>query len=61
MSDPYETPSRDELAREVLDAEEYGQYRNDIAERARLRALARKHRNERMRATDVWGDWNEGA
>lgn len=52
-----EAPSRDELAREVLDAEEYGQYAEAVAERARVRSLARKHRDRLMRsAGDVWAD-----
>lgn len=52
--------SDDELAREVLDAAEYGEYRQTVAERARVGNLARKHRNERLRDVtrpqpDPWG------
>lgn len=55
--DEYDGPTRDELAREVLDAEEYGQYRNDVAERARVRSIARRNRDRLMRSQgDVWAD-----
>lgn len=47
--------SDDELAREVLDAEEYGEYRQTVAERARVSNLSRKHRNERLTPRDPWG------
>lgn len=47
--------SDDELAREVLDAEEYGENRQTVAERARVSNLARRHRAERLRDTDPWG------
>ena len=53
-----ETP--DELAREVLDHDEYQQWRHDTSERARLRSLARQHRNERMRAVSPWDDDYKG-
>lgn len=45
-----------ELAAEVLDHEERADYERQAAERARLRSLARQHRNERMRAVDPWAD-----
>ena len=48
--------SRDELARDVLTHEEYREQVLDDAERARIRSLARQHRNQLMRAVDVWSD-----
>lgn len=56
FDDPaYDPPSRDELAREVLAPEEYAEYRTEVADRARVRNLARRHRAERLRdITDPW-------
>jgi hypothetical protein len=45
-----------ELAAEVLDREEYADWQRAVAERARLRSIARQRRNERMGAVDVWSD-----
>jgi hypothetical protein len=44
----------DELARDVLDPQEYREWVRDSADRARLRNLARRHREERLRP-DPWG------
>lgn len=57
--------SPDELARDVLDPEEYAEWRRDSADRARLRSLAKKHRDERMRVQpstfrDPWADPHGG-
>jgi hypothetical protein len=45
-------PSRDELAREVLDREELGDYQRSRDERLRIRAAGRRRR-EQMRAGDA--------
>lgn len=53
MSDPRDyCESNDELAREVLDREEYGEYRQQVAEKTRVVNLARRRRNERL--NDPW-------
>ena len=53
MSDPRDyCETSDELAREVLDREEYGEYRQQVAEKARVVNLARRRRNERL--NDPW-------
>ena len=52
--------TNDELAREVLDPHEYGEYRQAADERARISALVKRHRNERMRAVDPWADDYKG-
>lgn len=55
--DEYGGPSHDELAREVLDADEYGAWREVEAERARVRSIARRNRDRLMRSQgDVWAD-----
>lgn len=59
--DPHDwCESPDELAREVLDPQEYAEWQATVAERARVRNLARQHRNERMRAVDIWADDYKG-
>ena len=60
MSDHYDprdyAESSDELARDVLEADEHREWRQQAADRARVRNLARKHRQERLR-----GPWGGGA
>lgn len=59
--DPHDwCESPDELAREVLDPQEYAEWRRESADRARLRRLAREHRNRRMGAVSPWDDDYKG-
>lgn len=59
--DEYDGPSRDEIAREVLDADEYGAWREVEAERARVRSVTRRNRDRLMRSQgDVWADEYRG-
>ncbi len=50
--DEYDGPTRRDLEEEELDREEYGEYRQQVAEKARVVNLARRHRNERL--NDPW-------
>ena len=50
--DEYDGPTQHELDQEELDREEYGEYRQQVAEKARVVNLARRRRNERL--NDPW-------